>query len=186
MVLNYILVRCPCRSIIVTLKHSKSLMHVERAYVLKLDLRRRVILNQELACFSFSETSFDKHCHKGLTRVFQPEKVASRIGQISTPPHSFLVWQIGMCWMLQRMRELLRNMSAAMSRSEWFLGTGERTIFCCNIWSISAYVIVIASTENNLTFVFWPFSCAPDRAIVVPTGLQNMPKINRRVRQKLP
>ena len=45
---------------------------------------------------SFSETSFEKQCHKGLTRVVQPVKVASRIGQISTQPHSLLAWQIGM------------------------------------------------------------------------------------------
>ena len=47
--------------------------------------------------FSFSETSFEKQCHKGLTRAVQPEKVASRIGQISSEPHILLAWQIGMC-----------------------------------------------------------------------------------------
>ena len=66
-----------------------------------------------------------------------------------------------------------------------FWGTGERTISCFNIWSISAYAIVNSFHRNNLTFVFWPSSCAPERAIVVLTGLQNMPNINRRVRQKL-
>ena len=58
---------------------------------------RRLILNQERTLLSFSETSFEKQCHKGLTRVFQPEKVASTIRQISTQPHSLLAWQIGMC-----------------------------------------------------------------------------------------
>ena len=65
-----------------------------------------------------------------------------------------------------------------------FGGTGERTISCFNIWSISAYAIVNSFHRNNLTFVFWPSSCAPERAIVVLTGLQNMPNINRRVRHK--
>ena len=58
---------------------------------------RRLILNQKRTLFSFSETSFEKQCHKDLTRVIQPEKVASRIQQISTQPHSLLAWQIGMC-----------------------------------------------------------------------------------------
>ena len=58
---------------------------------------RRLILNRERTLFSFSETSLENQCHKGLTRVIQPEKVASRIRQISTQPHSLLAWQIGMC-----------------------------------------------------------------------------------------
>ena len=90
--------------------------------------------------------------------------MASRIEQISTQPHSLLAWQIGMCWMLQRMGELLRNMSAAMSRSEWFLGTGERTISGFDIWSILAYAIVNSFHRHNLTFVFWPFSSAPGQS----------------------
>ena len=51
---------------------------------------RRVILNQERTWFSFSETSFEKKCHKRLTRVVHPEKVASRIRHISTQPHFLL------------------------------------------------------------------------------------------------
>ena len=66
-----------------------------------------------------------------------------------------------------------------------FARSGERTISCFKIWSISAYAKSIVFTENSLTFVFWPSSCAPERAIVVLTGLQNMPNINSRVRQKL-
>ena len=58
---------------------------------------RRLILNQERTLLSFSETSFEKQCHKGLTRVIKPEKVASRIRQISTQPLGLLAWQIGMC-----------------------------------------------------------------------------------------
>ena len=118
-----------------------------------------------LGSISFSAlTSFEKQCHKGLTKVVQPKKVASRIEQISTQPHSLLAWQIGMCWMLQRMGKLLRNMSAAMSRSEWFLGTGERTLSGFDIWSILAYAIVNSFHRNNLTFVFWPFSSAPGQS----------------------
>ena len=33
---------------------------------------------------------------RALTRVVEPEKVASRIGQISTQPHSLLARQMGM------------------------------------------------------------------------------------------
>ena len=64
-----------------------------------------------------------------------------------------------------------------------FARSGERTISCFRAYQPMLQSIVF--TENSLTFVFWPSSCAPERAIVVLTGLQNMPNINRRVRQKL-
>ena len=40
-----------------------------------------LILNQERTFFSFSETSFEKQCHKGSTRVIQPEKSGLEFGK---------------------------------------------------------------------------------------------------------
>ena len=93
--------------------------------------------------FSFSETSFEKQCHKGLTRVIQPEKVASRIRQISTQPHSLLAWQN---W---HVLNVVKNGGTANEDVSYTVairmisaGSGERTISCFKIWSISAYATV--------------------------------------------
>ena len=58
---------------------------------------RRLILNEERTLFSFLKQVSKNSATRALTRVVQPEKVASRIGQISTQPHSLLAWQMGMC-----------------------------------------------------------------------------------------
>ena len=108
-----------CPQLVVKTKYIDTLIKLLLYFTL---LYLRLILNRERTLLPFSETSFEKQCHKGLTRVIQPEKVASRIRWISTQPRSLLVWQIGMCWMLQRMGELLRNMSTAMARSVRFFG----------------------------------------------------------------
>ena len=94
--------------------------------------------------FSFPETSFEKQCHKGLTRVVQRVKVASRIGQVSTQPHYKFARVAN--WHVLNVAKNGGTAKDCVSCNEaiqmFFWETGERTISCFIVWSISAYAIV--------------------------------------------
>ena len=115
----------------------------------------------ERTWFLFSETSFEKQCHNGLTEFVQLERVASRRRQISTW-HSSLPCLRGKlacaecckecenCWAESQLQCRVLNDFWELANALYLAPFGADQPI---LWSI-------ASTENNITFVhvFWPFS----------------------------
>lgn len=104
---------------------------------------RRLILNQERPLFSFSETSFEKQCHKGFNQSCSAgESGLQYWANLHLASQFARVANVHVLNVAKNGGTAKEYVSCNVAIRMIFGGTGERTISCFNIWSISAYAIV--------------------------------------------